>query len=145
MPRNLLPIKGSQSRMKNNSCMRRLVILLFAFLIPLQSAVAAIVSIAGMPSFGCEQTLSAKKQSAASIGASGLTTDCGCGDVHTAPAGGHGTAHDHACPHLGMVTIAMTCAELPTLASASAPAHSQHNEFDSIVLGVPSPPPTLRA
>ncbi|MGE5338245.1 MAG: hypothetical protein ACM3PU_10470 [Gemmatimonadota bacterium] len=125
--------------------MRRLFLILFAILIPLQSAAAAIVSIAGMPGMAtanCEQTFSA--QSAIAAHEVVATSDCGCGDHTGAPSANHGSMH-HSCPHLGIATIAMPCAALPAIFALNSPVRTEHASFDSIVLGVPSPPPTFLA
>jgi hypothetical protein len=117
---------------------------LFAILIPLQSAVGAVVSIAGMPGMptsNCEQTLA--KGAVVANGAV-ASSDCGCGDHGVAPSASHGSMH-HSCPHLGIATIAMPCAPLPAIYSLNTPVQTEHASFDSIVLRVPSPPPTFLA
>lgn len=120
--------------------MRRVLLLLLALLIPMQSAVAAVVTIAGMPNIGCEQTLSAK--GATVTHGMGAVSDCDCGDHGAAPGGGHGSMH-HSCPHFGIATIAMPCTALPAIFSLNAPVPTEHASFDSVVLRVPSPPPTF--
>lgn len=123
--------------------MRRLVLLLLAILIPLQSA-AAVVSVDWMAGVGCDMSTPTE---GAVQGLSGdvfaATSDC-CGIADQPAAAVHQGVGHHACPHVGTATLAIACTAWPAIVSATGLPEAPLALFDSIVLGVPSPPPTLR-
>lgn len=122
------------------TAMKRFIAILFAILIPLQSAMGAIVPITGMGARGCEQTVALAVHQGHSGG--GLTDASACECASVSNRGAHGIVDDHSCPHLGMATVAVaptTSYSLPAVYTAPA---DKHASFDSIVLDVPSPPPT---
>jgi hypothetical protein len=136
----LFRINDFDVREGNNPRMRRLLLLLIAILLPLQSAVAGIVSVAGMPHGNCEQALSATGPIA--VHGTVAAPDC-CDDPVAAQASSHGPVH-HCC-HLGVAAIAMRWTALPVIYSRVSPVRTERALLDSIVLGVPSPPPTFLA
>lgn len=117
--------------------MRRFLVLLVALLIPLQSSLAAVVSIAGMPKFGCEHALASMAHEAAAGTGAGMHAAVRC-----ISSGAHGSVHGHSCPHIGGLAIAMTLPTVPADSSAATPPQVESASFKSIVLDVPSPPPT---
>ncbi len=120
--------------------MKRFLAILFAILIPLQSAMGAIVPITGMGARGCEQSVALAAHQGDHGGVLADASSCECASV--SHGGAHGIVDDHACPHLGMATIAVapsTSYSLPAVYSAPT---AKHASFDSIVLDVPFPPPT---
>jgi len=118
--------------------MRRLLILVLALLLPLQAAVAASLSPFGMADANCEVQHSSRLHFNGSH-----ASQIGSGDCDG--AGGHGGCGHYACPHSAMVFIAMPCAGVPFVASASMVPAAARVAYDSIVLDVPSPPPTFIA
>ncbi len=123
--------------------MKRFLAILFAILIPLQSALGAIVPITGMFAQGCEQSvaLAAHEEHPGRMIAD--ASSCECASV--SHGGAHGMVDDHACPHLGMATIAVAPATSYSFPAVYAAPTAKHASFDSIVLDVPSPPPTCLA
>ena len=120
--------------------MKRFLAILLALLIPLQSAMGAIVPITGMGARGCEQNVALAVHQGHSGGLLADASVCECASV--SHRGAHGVVDDHACPHLGMATVAVAPAtQQISLAGDTAPT-AKHASFDSIVLDVPSPPPT---
>ncbi len=120
--------------------MKRFLAILFAILIPLQSAMGAIVPIAGMGSGGCEQGMAL----AVHQGNPGrvLADASGCECASVSHGGAHGIVDDHACPHLGMATVAVAPAANQIFSAGYTAPTAKHASFDSIVLDVPFPPPT---
>lgn len=123
--------------------MKRFLAMLFALLIPMQSAMGAVVPITGMGSGGCDQSLASALHHGNTVGPNASASACDC--ARTAHSGAHGIADDHACPHLGMafVAVAPAASQFPPVVLATP--ESTHASFDSIVLDVPSPPPTRSA
>lgn len=123
--------------------MKRFLAMLFALLIPLQSATGAIVPIAGMGAGGCEGSVAL----AAHQGHPGrlLADGTGCDCASVSHGGTHGGGVDHACPHLGMTTVAAAPATQLTFSAGYTAPTAKRASFDSIVLDVPSPPPTRNA
>lgn len=117
--------------------MKRLLAILFAILIPLQSAMGAIVPITGMGARGCEPGVALATHHGHPGGA--LTDAAGCECAGVSHGGAHGIVDDHACPHLGMATIAVAPTTSYSLPAAYTAPTDKHASFDSIVLDVPSP------
>jgi hypothetical protein len=120
--------------------MKRFLAFLLAFLIPLQSAIATIVPIAGTGHLGCEQglTLAGPQGHRGKAAADRSACDCD-GAAHS---GAHGIVHSHACPHLGVATVAVASACIQPYLSAGPVPEAMQAAFISVVLDVPSPPPT---
>lgn len=118
--------------------MRRLLILVLVLLLPLQAAVAASVSPLGMADANCEAQRSARLHvnvpHASSVGSGPCNG-----------AGGHGACGHHSCPHATFVFVAMPCAEFASIESAETVPGVARVFYDSVVLDVPSPPPTIGA
>lgn len=119
--------------------MRRLLVVLLAFVLPLKATAAGVVPIVGAPEH-------AHVPAHAQVVAHGIGhahDDCG-GHAAEVPAAAD-TLHEHACPHLGMASVAPVPATFePERFVPRAPSASAAN-FVSVVLDVPSPPPTPRA
>lgn len=119
--------------------MRRLLLVVLALVLPLKATAAGVVPIVGAPEH-------AHVPAHAQVVAQAIDhahDDCG---AHAAevPAAAD-TLHEHACPHLGMALVAPVPATLEAehfvpRASSAFVAH-----FVSVVLDMPSPPPTRRA
>jgi hypothetical protein len=119
--------------------MRRFLILLLACILPLKAATAYSVAIAGPPAHEhASQAVRDHDQSHAVARPHCVWMAHADDDSNqTTPA------HDHPCPHLGMVSIATALlpfdrADAPVAPPAHTPTH-----FSSITLDVPRPPPTL--
>lgn len=117
--------------------MRRLIAIVLVLLVPLQSSLAAVVPIAGLPQSGCDPVHTASFHDAA-----GRTT------IQTHPLGGciagwmHGGHHGHSCPLFGGFAVAVGLPRVPTDSVSSPLPHAEPARFQSIVLDVPRPPPT---
>ncbi len=123
--------------------MKRFLAILFAILIPLQSAMGAIVPITGMGARGCQQSAALAAHQGHPGGTLVDASGCECAGV--SHGGAHGIVDDHACPHLGMATIAVAPATSHSFPAVYAAPTEKHASFVSIVLDVPSPPPTRSA
>jgi hypothetical protein len=123
--------------------MKRFLAILFALLIPLQSGMGAIVPITGMGARGCEQSVALAAHQGDPGALLADPSDCECAIV--SHGGAHGIVDDHACPHLGMATVAVAPATNQTFSAGHTAPTAKHASFDSIVLDVPSPPPTRLA
>jgi len=123
--------------------MTRFLALLLALVVPLQSAWAAIGPIANRVEAGCAQTLSIATHLDHAGAQAANDPDCDCDSLPHAKV--HGIVHHHGCAHMG-VAMATTgsAAVSPVLAAGAAP-QSEHASFESVVLDVPSPPPTTGA
>jgi len=121
--------------------MRRFLILVLVLLLPIQAAVAASLSPSGMADASCEAQHSSRLHVNGSHASQIGSGDCDGAGGH----GGCGSCGHHACPHTAMVFIAMPCAAIPIIASAGTVPAAARVAYDSIVLDVPSPPPTLVA
>jgi hypothetical protein len=118
--------------------MRRLLLIVLALVLPLKAVAAGVVPIVGapehahVPAHAAAQTTVAQKHD-----------DCG---AHAAevPADRE-TLHEHACPHLGMAFVAQSPATFGPERSAPRAPDTFAANFVSVVLDVPSPPPTRRA
>ena len=122
-----------------NSHMKRVFAILLAIVVPLQSAMGAIVPITGMSRQACEQLVT-RMEHQGQHGAAADQSVCECNEA--APGGAHGMMGNHACPHLGMATVATAPTNLQLVEAARALPETTHASFISIVLEVPSPPPT---
>lgn len=118
--------------------MHRLLILVLVLLLPLQAAVAASASPLGMADANCEAHHSSLFHVS---GPHALPHGGGACDG----AGGHGGCGHHACPHASVVVIALPCGWIPSVACVGMAPAETRVAYDSIVLDVPSPPPTLIA
>lgn len=120
--------------------MRRLLAILFVLLIPMQSSLAAAVSVTGMPLRPCDQvpTVMAGEHSGHSAAVNHFATGC-------VGSGAHGSSHGHSCPHFGSFAMAVASATLLVDSSASPTPQVEHAPFGSVVLDVPLPPPTRSA
>lgn len=120
--------------------MRRLLLVVLALVLPLKATAAGVVPIVGAPEHA---HVPAHVQVAAHAAIGHAHDDCG---AHAAevPAAAD-TLHEHACPHLGMASVAPVAAtfEAERFAPRAPSAFVAH--FVSVVLDVPSPPPTRRA
>jgi hypothetical protein len=117
--------------------MRRLLALVFILLVPLQSSLAAAVSMAGMPNSTCEQAPAAVVRQPSGHSAAMNHSPTGC-----IGSGLHGSSHGHCCLHSGGFAMAVASATLSMDSSASPVRQVEHAPFGSIVLDVPLPPPT---
>lgn len=123
--------------------MKRFLAMLFALLVPLQSAMGAVVPITVMGSGGCDPSFAPALHHGNTVGSNASASACDC--ASTAHSGAHGIGDDHACPHLGMAFVAVAPATRQFSPVVLATPKSKHASFASIVLDVPSPPPTRSA
>lgn len=121
----------------------RALIFVLMIILPLRLLAAGVVPIVGMPGHVHET---------AQPGASHTT------EQHATPAGAHDgcaahaaasdapadSLHEHGCPHLGMAS--MSAPVIPAGPESQPPRLDTDIDapFDSVVLAVPSPPPTAR-
>jgi hypothetical protein len=121
-----------------NTAMRRfLTILLLVLLLPLRVSAAYDGPMPGMHGSGCGHS-------------SPTSVDCQCVsdacEMHSMAAMGssHGTSQTHHCTHFGTAAaIVMAIPDAPVVAASSMCPESGYVSFHSIVLDVPSPPPTF--
>jgi len=120
--------------------MRRLLAILFVLLIPMQSSLAAAVSVKGMPNRVCDQvpTVMVGEDSGHSAAMNHFASGC-------IGSGVHGISHGHSCPHFGSFAMAVATATLPIDSSASPVPQVERAPIGSIVLDVPLPPPNHSA
>ncbi|GAB4482482.1 MAG: hypothetical protein OHK0044_31520 [Burkholderiaceae bacterium] len=118
--------------------MRRLLIVVLALVLPLKAVAAGVVPIIGTPEHAHVAVHAAVQASA-----DHEHDDCGAhaAKVHSAAD----TLHEHACPHLGMASVAPQLATFETEHFAPRAPSETVAHFVSVVLDVPSPPPTRRA
>jgi len=116
--------------------MRRFFVILFAVLMPLQSALAAV---SAMPRIDCDPSGMVQHHEVAPT-LTATASDCVC---EAAGASTHGAFGHHACLHLSMAIIPIAGLTMPAIASRSTAPAFEPAPFDSIVLAVPSPPPTF--
>lgn len=118
--------------------MRRLLLVVLALVLPLKAVAAGVVPIVGTPEHA---HVSAQAATHATVDRS----HDGCG-AHAAEVQAAGdTLHEHACPHLGMASVAPQFATFEAEHFAPRPPSEVVAHFVSVVLDVPSPPPTRRA
>jgi len=65
-----------------------------------------------------------------------------CNETIAAHGGTHGAMGHHYCPHFGAALVAIAPLKMLLQPSAGALPESRHASFVSVVLDVPSPPPT---
>ncbi len=120
--------------------MRRPLLVVLALVLPLKAVAAGVVPIVGAPE---HVHVAAHGPVAAHAATGDAHDDCG---AHAAelPAAAD-TLHEHACPHLGMASVAPTAATFEQERFAPRAPSAAVAHFVSIVLDVPSPPPTRRA
>jgi len=119
--------------------MRRFFVILFAVLMPLQSALAAVAAVSALPRIDCDPFRMVQRHDVAPT-MTATAADCAC---EAAGASTHGALGHHACPHLSMAVIPIAGPTMPAIASRSTAPAFEPAPFDSIVLAVPSPPPTF--
>jgi hypothetical protein len=123
--------------------MKRFLAILLALMIPMQSAWSAIGPIASRFHAGCAQTVSTATHQDHSGMQAANVSDCDCGALpHT---GVHTFVHHHGCVHFGVAMLTAATADASPPAPAGAAPDSKHASFESVVLDVPSPPPTTGA
>jgi hypothetical protein len=128
--------------------MRRALALMIAFVLPLKGMAAVVVPIIGSPNH----------QHAAQTQHAQVTPDEAAAETsghHTAHAACEGSAevsqaaadtlHDHACPHLAMVMMAMAVPTFEPARRTPPPAVEPARARASVVLDLPVPPPTRSA
>ncbi len=123
--------------------MTRFVAFLLALVLPLQSAWAAIAPVMSRVDPDCAQTLTIATHHDHSSAQMANTPDCDCtGLPHS---GTHGIVHHLGCAHFGAAMATAASAVAAPIARAGAAPASKHPLFESVVLDVPSPPPTAGA
>ncbi len=120
--------------------MRRLLLVVLALVLPLKAMAAGVVPIVGAPEH-VHVAAHAHPSAHALIGQA--HDDCGARAAEVPAAGD--TLHEHACPHLGMASVPPPVATFETERVAPRAPSAAVAHFVSIVLDVPSPPPTRRA
>lgn len=123
--------------------MRRALLLLLVVVLPLKALAAGIVPIIGAPGYGAEQPAQHVAPVADSAAAAPCPMHAAMGADQAASDGPVDALHDHACPHLAMASVV-------SVVVCVAPDHSRPRiatqpsaPLSSIVLDVPSPPPTV--
>lgn len=122
----------------------RALIFVLLIIIPLRLLAAGVVPIVGMPGHVHEA-----EQTDASAAAEHRATQAGAHDGCAAHAASleapADSLHEHGCPHLGMAS--MSAPSTPSGLEPQPPRLGTDIDapFDSVVLEVPSPPPTTRA
>lgn len=125
-------------RCRYNARMRRLLLVVLTVVLPLKAVAAGVVPIVGVP-----EHVHAPAHAATGGELAGTHTGCDAGAAElAAPAD---TVHDHACPHLGMASVAPAALTFEAERLAPRAPHTFVAHFVSVVLDVPSPPPTRRA
>ena len=114
---------------------RRLLRAALALVLPLKAVAAGVVAIVGAP-----EHAHVHAQVVALAAIDHAHGACGARAAQVPAAGD--TLHEHACPHLGMASVAPVSATFE--AARFAPRAFVAN-FVSVVLDVPSPPPIRRA
>jgi hypothetical protein len=128
--------------------MRRALALMIALVLPLKGMAAVVVPIVGSPNHqhAAHAQHAQVAQDGPAAGTSGHHTPhaaCeGSAEVSQAAAD---TLHDHACPHLAMVMMAMAAPTLEPERRTPPPAVEPARAPASVVLDLPVPPPTRSA
>jgi hypothetical protein len=112
--------------------MRRILILLLAIVLPFKAVAAAVVPIVGSPNH-------AHAPHAADAG------HAHCDAAAAAVDADADTLHEHACPHLAMVMLAANVPALEPQRGTPRVAAETERAPPSVVLDVPSPPPTAQS
>jgi len=120
--------------------MRRLLAIVFILLIPMQSSLAASLSVAGTLTAACDQAPTVTVSEHSTHSAAMDCSSAGC-----IVSGLHGSSHGHCCPHAGGFAMAVASATLAIDSSAGPVPEVKHSPFGSIVLDVPLQPPTSSA
>lgn len=113
---------------------RRALLVLLVMLIPLKAVAAGVVSLIGMPG----HTHHAHALDDEALSALAHADHAGCAQQNDAPST---PLHDHACPHLGMVSIAVAAPVIEPQRAVSALNAPPPPHFSSVVHDVPSPIP----
>jgi hypothetical protein len=131
------------------SLLRTTLACVVAVVLPAKALAAAVIPITGAPNH-------AHDAQAAAVATPAGHAMHGDHEHHagTEPAGPHcsahidvvqedgSTPHEHACPHLGMASVPAMTAEIPLLPGAPSAPDLVDTPQTSVVLDVPSPPPT---
>ena len=123
--------------------MTRLLAILLALVVPLQAAWAAIGPIANRVDAGCAKTLSIATHQDHAGAQAANAMDCDCDNLSHAKV--HGIVHHQGCAHFGIAMATTASAAVSPFSAARAAPDSKHASFESVVLDVPSPPPTTGA
>ncbi len=118
--------------------MRRILLIVLALVLPLKAVAAGVVPIVGTP-----EHVHAAAHAPASMHAGAAHDGCAA-HTHEVPTPAS-TLHDHACPHLGMASMAPPLVTFESERCAPRAPSEFVATFASVVLDVPSPPPTARA
>jgi len=118
--------------------MRRLLRAALALVLPLKAVAAGVVAIVGAP-----EHAHVHAQVVALAAIDHAHGACGARAAQVPAAGD--TLHEHACPHLGMASVAPVSATFEAERFAPRAPRAFFANFVSVVLDVPSPPPIRRA
>lgn len=125
--------------------MRRVLILLLAVVLPLKSVGAAVVPITGAPNHEHAVTAHAAAPAHETVPHQHAVDHSACNGMSGTVEADASLAHEHACPHLAMVTL------VPALPVIEADRRTPRIEerparpLTSVVLDLPVPPPTLKS
>lgn len=134
---SLLPVNPSRARRCNIRGVRRFLILFLALLLPLQAVTVTAATISAQAGEAFEHTQRSKAHNVAETRISGAA--CAC--QNSGPAGAH-CLLPHACSHFGLTMIARLPATSVFLLPSALRPQAETPSFKSVVLDVPSPPPT---
>ena len=120
--------------------LRFFALLVIVLMLPVRVTAAYVDSTSGTSGSGCEHQVPS-------------TVICHCDHVEscamhlaTATGASHGTAQHHHCLHMGTgAAVIPVVPAAPVIPPANACPESERVSFHSIVLDVPSPPPTCLA
>ncbi|MEW5882226.1 MAG: hypothetical protein AB1761_17515 [Pseudomonadota bacterium] len=125
--------------------MRRILLIVLALVLPLKAVAAGVVPIVGAPEHVHTAAHAPGPMHAGHVYAAAAQVHDGV-DAHSHDASTPAnTLHEHACPHLGMASIVPPLAAFEAGHCAPRAPSAFVAHFVSIVLDVPSPPPTRRA
>ena len=125
--------------------MRRILLIVLALVLPLKAVAAGVVPIVGTPEHAHTAAHAPGPMHAVHGYAAAAPAHDGCvAHAHdvSKPAN---ALHEHACPHLGMASIAPRLAAFEFERFAPRAPSEFVATFVSVVHDVPSPPPTRRA
>lgn len=119
----------------------RILLLVLVLVLPLRLLAAGVVPIIGMPGHD-HQPVDAMKSGQTSGTANEPHAHEGCAAHASEIAAPADAVHEHGCPHLGMAS--MSAPSWPLTLADRPPPLAAHGAvtFVSVVLAVPSPPPT---